>query len=521
MSQAGLERQMAGTALATKGNSSSPYHNEVLTIGEALYRLTGLLALQRLYAALLDEKKQLEAHLAKQYQVNDQLSSREKSCSSGENHGGLPRHSQMDESKSPFSPLYRSLHLQLENYGEKMADIEDKTAKGLIQENFKLKQLYQRQQAVMQEMEQELELYRQFPRSPTDQASLNFTHEHIVKKLSENERLLSIERTLSQELGIQLEQRSREVDILQERLDLERFGRRRTQAQINTLLNDFVVCCLQLSEVASSLNAKKAFDELLSKSQNLCEFGVEITTAVQLALEDCRKTDFLRLAPSEVEDNNTDISLDEALEKISQFRANEQRLRREAKHQVIEQMRKHKHAAMRAKDLEERLKKSDAEKQLMEVHLGEEIHKLSTELDTLKQTLGHRSSYASKAAQSVKSLVELTEGQKSELEYQRDCLSTQLAILQQNQDKLKGRNQHLEASAMEEATARVRETLGSLESQCESLRNENKIRKEQFDVLQETLKRDQDILKSKTDTVYKLEKQVSCHVTAAEVVESG
>jgi hypothetical protein len=305
MSQAGLERQMAGTALATKGNSSSPYHNEVLTIGEALYRLTGLLALQRLYAALLDEKKQLEAHLAKQYQVNDQLSSREKSCSSGENHGGLPRHSQMDESKSPFSPLYRSLHLQLENYGEKMADIEDKTAKGLIQENFKLKQLYQRQQAVMQEMEQELELYRQFPRSPTDQASLNFTHEHIVKKLSENERLLSIERTLSQELGIQLEQRSREVDILQERLDLERFGRRRTQAQINTLLNDFVVCCLQLSEVASSLNAKKAFDELLSKSQNLCEFGVEITTAVQLALEDCRKTDFLRLAPSEVEDNNT------------------------------------------------------------------------------------------------------------------------------------------------------------------------------------------------------------------------
>jgi hypothetical protein len=86
MSQAGLERQMAGTALATKGNSSSPYHNEVLTIGEALYRLTGLLALQRLYAALLDEKKQLEAHLAKQYQVNDQLSSREKSCSSGENH---------------------------------------------------------------------------------------------------------------------------------------------------------------------------------------------------------------------------------------------------------------------------------------------------------------------------------------------------------------------------------------------------------------------------------------------------
>jgi chromosome segregation ATPase len=176
---------------------------------------------------------------------------------------------------------------------------------------------------------------------------------------------------------------------------------------------------------------------------------------------------------------------------------------------------------MRAKDLEERLKKSDAEKQLMEVHLGEEIHKLSTELDTLKQTLGHRSSYASKAAQSVKSLVELTEGQKSELEYQRDCLSTQLAILQQNQDKLKGRNQHLEASAMEEATARVRETLGSLESQCESLRNENKIRKEQFDVLQETLKRDQDILKSKTDTVYKLEKQVSCHVTAAEVVESG
>ena len=173
-------------------------------------------------------------------------------------------------------------------------------------------------------------------------------------------------------------------------------------------------------------------------------------------------------------------------------------------------------ATMKVKDLEERLKKCDADKQLIEEHLREEIRKLRSELDALERTLGHRSSYAAKAAQSVRSLVELIEGQKMELEYQRDGLSTELAALQRNQDELKSRNEQLEAdinrlniAALEEATARVRGTLDGLESQCDSLRNENKTLQEQLDVLQETLKRDRDIHRSTVETVYRLEQQVS------------
>ena len=41
--------------------------------------------------------------------------------------------SQTDENNSLFSPLYRSMHLQLAKYEQKMVDIEGKTAKGLIQ----------------------------------------------------------------------------------------------------------------------------------------------------------------------------------------------------------------------------------------------------------------------------------------------------------------------------------------------------------------------------------------------------
>ena len=161
---------------------------------------------------------------------------------------------------------------------------------------------------------------------------------------------------------MQLEKRSREVDMLQERLDLEQFGRRRAQAHINSLLNDFVLSCLQIPQIVNDISIKEVFEELLSKSETLCEFGVELTAAVQVASEDSSRIDFLRPAPAEDEENATgetktnvqchyygnlcavplDISLDQALEKISNLLTNEQRLRHEAKHQVIEQMRKQK-----------------------------------------------------------------------------------------------------------------------------------------------------------------------------------
>jgi uncharacterized phage infection (PIP) family protein YhgE len=165
--------------------------------------------------------------------------------------------------------------------------------------------------------------------------------------------------------------------------------------------------------------------------------------------------------------------------------------------------------------LEERLKKCTADKQLIEESLRNEIHKLRSQLDALEQTLGHRSSYAAKAAQSVRSLIEFTEGQKMELEYQRNCLRTELADLQQNQEELQSRNEQLKAeisrlnvTALKEATERVRGTLDALESQCNSLRNENKTLEEQLDVLQETLKRERDIRRSTENSLHRLEQQV-------------
>ena len=116
------------------------HSNQVLTVGEVLYRLTGLLMLQRLYADVVAEKRRLEAHLAKQellYQVKDQLTSRDK-CSSSiveEDVGAVSNmdsESQTDGNNSLFSPLYRSMHLQLAKYEQKMVDIEGKTAQGLI-----------------------------------------------------------------------------------------------------------------------------------------------------------------------------------------------------------------------------------------------------------------------------------------------------------------------------------------------------------------------------------------------------
>jgi hypothetical protein len=411
--------------------------------------------------------------------------------------------------------------MRLQNVKDKMMfQTEGKTAKGLIQENHDLKQAYESQQTTIGKLQQELQWYCQIQHSPSDQASSSFTDKEIVRKLSESDKLLSIQRTLARELGMQLDQRSREIEVLQERLDFEQYGRRREIAQMNAFLNDFVLSCLQIPEIAKDTKAKQAFDQLLSKSETLSEFGVELAVAVQLTSENSSRIDFLRSTSSEDEEIITDISLNEALEKISNLRQKEQHLRREAKHQLIEQMRKQKHATMKVKDLEERLKKRDADKRLTEEHLRNEVHQLRSQLDTLEQTLGYRSSYATMAAQSVRSLVELIEGQKMELEHQRDCLSTELASLRQSQDELKTRNKQLEAdihrlnvTALEEATATVRSTLDGLGSQCDSLRNENKTLQEQLDVLQETLKHDRNSHISAVENVHRLEQQIEVQIT--------
>ena len=94
----------------------------MLTVGEVLYRLTGLLMLQRLYADVLEEKRRLEAHLSKQallYQVKDQLTSRDKCSSIVEEDVGavssMDSESQTDGNNSLFSPLYSTCKIRAEN----------------------------------------------------------------------------------------------------------------------------------------------------------------------------------------------------------------------------------------------------------------------------------------------------------------------------------------------------------------------------------------------------------------------
>ena len=67
----------------------------------------------------------------------------------------------------------------------------------ILQENCELKQSCQHQQTVIEELEQELQLYRQIRPSPSDPASSSFTDEEIVRKLSESDKLLFIQVSLS------------------------------------------------------------------------------------------------------------------------------------------------------------------------------------------------------------------------------------------------------------------------------------------------------------------------------------
>ena len=90
--------------------------------------------------------------------------------------------------------------------------------------------------------------------------------------------------------------------MLEQQLGLERHGRRHVQLQVNGLLNDFVLCCQQIPDITSSPIVNKALKDLLTKSETLVEFGVEIAAAVQVASEDAAKIDFLREASLETED---------------------------------------------------------------------------------------------------------------------------------------------------------------------------------------------------------------------------
>ena len=170
---------------------------------------------------------------------------------------------------------------------------------------------------------------------------------------------------------------------------------------------------------------------------------------------------------------------------------------------------------MKAKDLSSKLQKSEADRRLARERLSDEICRLRSELDGFQRALGHRSSYATKAAQSVRALVDLIEGQKLELQSQRDDLCAEVLALRHRQDELTSRNRQLEvdlsrlnATALEEATAKVRSELSELSVECERLREEAKSLKERLELTQEAAQRDREGHQSATAKIDKLHRQV-------------
>lgn len=170
---------------------------------------------------------------------------------------------------------------------------------------------------------------------------------------------------------------------------------------------------------------------------------------------------------------------------------------------------------MKAKDLEEKLKKSDADKQLVEEQLSDEIRKQRAVIDQFERSLGIRSSYAVKASQSVRALVELSEGQKVELDTQNGALRTEVESLKKQLDnqlesnsRLESEMQRLQAEATEEATVAVQADLAALRSQCKALRQETATTKQKCERQDEHLKREHESRRSVEEQKDELERQV-------------
>lgn len=104
-----------------------------------------------------------------------------------------------------------------------------------------------------------------------------------------------VQKTLVRELGTQLRTRDGQLEETQRQLDLERWGRHRDRVLLKELLNDLVLCCVQMPYVAKDTELKAAFEDLIRKSEPLTtEFRENISAAAEVALDDNSRDSFLR-----------------------------------------------------------------------------------------------------------------------------------------------------------------------------------------------------------------------------------
>ncbi|XP_062500124.1 protein Daple-like [Corticium candelabrum] len=447
------------------------------------YRLTGLLIVQNLLASALSENGYLRS----------QITRLEKFCRNLRKHvvGGatdqattIDSESRYDESiddtddnGSLLSIVLRNLRLPEDTVSGKQGT--GAGGFGLKKEIHDLRVTRQHQQSVIENLERELSIYHQLQ-------SLDTTtpiERSVVKRLSDYEQMLFIEKTMVRELGIRLEEKENEVQRLERQLDLEHYGRRKISNILNDLLNSFVLCCLEMPDVAMETELKAAFEDMMRKAEQLAvDIRDDIAATVAVALDDGSGNDFLREKLKDFRINDLDELTSSQLKgKVIELHDELQGLHIRCKKSVIEQMRKHKVSTLKAKDLEEKLDKSDADRRLGEMQLGDELRKTRAQLDEFIQTLGHRSSYADKAAQSVRSLVELMEDQKHELVTQRDQLVNELSRLQaiinkqeQDIDILQEEISCIRMGAREEAMKAVQDDMEKMNSNCKRLEENEK-----------------------------------------------
>ena len=100
---------------------------------------------------------------------------------------------------------------------------------------------------------------------------------------------------------MQLRQKTEEVDALSQQLQVQIYGRRQAQGRVCELLNEFVCCCLAIPTVVNEAGVMQCFEELLVKIDDLSEFDKEITAAVQVALQEVRRSSLLYDAPEEAQ----------------------------------------------------------------------------------------------------------------------------------------------------------------------------------------------------------------------------
>ena len=131
--------------------------------------------------------------------------------------------------------------------------------------------------------------------------------------------------------------------------------------------------------------------------------------------------------------------------------------------------------------MEEKLKKAEADRRNVEENLGEKVREKTERLEELERSLGHRSSYASQAAESARALVELTEGQKRQLECQlkqltKENVYTQLQLenMECKTNALTKQVKYLKDKAHEEARAATKADMDALRREVSRLEEEKR-----------------------------------------------